>query len=69
MNNKKVLKLVDRIEADLRQLAEITGSDYISAFIVDGAFNMDNGNTGNDGLDVFRKGVLRNFTYGGKRYE
>ena len=66
MNNKKVLKLVDRIEADLRQLAEITESNYISVFILDGSFNMDNGG---NGLDVYRKGILRNFTYGGKRDE
>ena len=64
MANKKdkVLTLVDRIEKDLRKLAEATGNDYISVFLLDGSFNMDNGH-GNGTLDVYRNGKYNSFTW------
>lgn len=41
MNNEKVLKLVDRIEAAFRELAAVTGEDHISAFIINGSFSLN----------------------------
>lgn len=34
-------KTIDRIEADLRKLSKLTGSDHINAVLVNGAFMLD----------------------------
>ena len=62
MDNKKVLKLVDRIEADLRGLAKITGEDHISAFILEGNFNLTSfaNETGQTLLNFFREEGVAN---------
>lgn len=41
MDNKKVVEIVNRIEADFRELVKETGESHISAFIIDGHFNLD----------------------------
>lgn len=41
MDNEKVLELVDRIEAALRELAEVTGEKCINSFLYDGSFSLD----------------------------
>lgn len=62
MNRKiphlKVSKLVDSIEASLRELASLTGDVHISAFIVDGTFNLLSYNNQNKKvLDIYRGGT------------
>ena len=62
MNRKipkaKVNKLVDSIEANLRELASLTGDIHISAFIVDGGFNLLSYNNQNVKiLDIYRGGA------------
>ena len=58
MNNKKVISLVNRIEADLRKLAELTGEEHISAFVVDNNFILTSfkNEHGQTTLDFYREG-------------
>lgn len=62
MDNENVLELVDRVEADLRELAKITGEDHISAFIVEGNFNLTSfkNEKGQTVLNFFREGGADN---------
>lgn len=59
MDNEKVLELVNRIEANLRDLAAVTGEDHISAFIINGNFNLNSfkNENGQTVLDFFREGA------------
>lgn len=62
MNRKiphlKVSKLVDSIEASLRELASLTGEEHISAFIIGGNFSLLSYNKhGETGLDIYRGGT------------
>jgi hypothetical protein len=41
MDNEKVLEIVDRIEAALRELAKVTGEEHISAYILSGCFSLE----------------------------
>ena len=41
MDNAKILELVDRTEADLRELAKLTGEDCINTYIINGAFSLE----------------------------
>lgn len=57
MNNAKVVEIVNKIEADFRELVKETGEDHISAFILNGSFYLtshqdENGQTK---LDFFKK--------------
>lgn len=62
MDNEKVLELVDRIEADLRELAKITGEDHISAWILNNHFTLTSfvNETGQTVLNFFREGGADN---------
>lgn len=58
MDNEKVLELIDTIEAAIRELAEVTGADHISAFLFKGRFNIDDyTDLENQKFSVFRKGA------------
>ena len=41
MENKKVIEIVDRIEAAFRELEKETGEKHISAFICDDTFSLE----------------------------
>lgn len=64
MNNKKVLELVNSIEAALRELAEITGEPYISCFVYNGSFHLcsDQNENGQTILNFYRAGGENNGT-------
>lgn len=47
MDNEKVIEIVNRIEADFRELVEVTGEGHISAFIINGAFSLNSAATEN----------------------
>ncbi len=56
LDNEKVIEIVNRIEADFRELQKVTGEEHISAFIISGNFHLisfadENGQTK---LDFFR---------------
>lgn len=56
MDNKKALKLIDSIEASFRELSKVTGADHISAFLLNGKFNMeDYTDLENQKFSIFRK--------------
>ena len=40
MDNEKVLELVNRIEAAMRELAEGTGEAHINCYVYDGDFSL-----------------------------
>lgn len=58
MDNKKVLKLVNRIEAAFRELVAVTGEDHISSFILNGHFFLQSvpNDKGKTLLDFYREG-------------
>lgn len=56
MDNERATELINSIEANLRELAEVTGADHISAFIINGNFNIDDyTDLENQKFSVFRK--------------
>ena len=58
MDNAKVVEIVNRIEADFRELQVVTGEEHISAFIIKGSFYL-NGYADENGqrkIDFYRGG-------------
>lgn len=57
MNNERVTELIDNIEKELRELAEITGEDHISTFLVNNNFHFYTfGENNKLSLNIWRKG-------------
>lgn len=57
MNNERVATVIDLIEANFRELAELTGVDHISAFLIRGNFSIDDlTDIKNPKFDEFREG-------------
>lgn len=48
----KTTELIEIIEANFRELAELTGEDHISAFIINGSFYLQS--FGKDKLDYYK---------------
>lgn len=58
MDNENALELIQSIEAAFRELAEVTGVDHISAFLIGGNFNIDDyTDLDNQKFSYFRKEV------------
>lgn len=59
MNNERVTTLIDLIEENFRELAELTGVNHISAFLINGSFNIEdysNWGTKDAKFSEFREG-------------
>lgn len=55
MAKKRVTTIIDRIEADFRKLAKVTGVNHISAALIDGSFMIDDyANLGNQKFSEYR---------------
>lgn len=56
MNNARIDLLLERIDEALVELAKITNSDHISAFIINGSVSIDDNTDINDPkFNYFRK--------------
>lgn len=58
MNKEKVLDLVDRIEAAMRELAEETGEAHINCYVYEGDFSLQSvpNHHGQTVLHFYRQG-------------
>ena len=60
----RAMQLVDSIETAFRELLEITGEEYITGFIVEGAFMLyTEPHNGTQALDCYRNGAEKNDNY------
>lgn len=59
MDNAKIVEIVNRIEAGLRELQKHTGEEHISAFIINGNFQLTSfkDQNGQTKLDFFKPEV------------
>jgi hypothetical protein len=60
MSNERVATVIDLIEANFRELAELTGVDHISAFLIRGNFSLDD-------YTNMRAPKFKEFREGGKK--